>query len=126
MHRIVLHHFFYYRHETEEDYVRQLAEQGVEAVNDKRTRVILDFALKVNRDAKFTTDADIDALRVIGLTDLGIVQLVHLVSDFASYNRLTRALQTDYEYRDIWREAAFGWKAKGGEPEGENTRGQCP
>jgi alkylhydroperoxidase family enzyme len=37
------------------------------------------------------------------LSDKGIVQLVHLVSDFASYNRLNLALKTDYDYRDTFR-----------------------
>jgi len=46
-------------------------------------------------------------LRKAGLTDKGIVQLCHLVSDFASYNRLNLALQTDYDYRDMWRQLAF-------------------
>ena len=40
-------------------------------------------------------------------TDKGIVQLVHVVSDFASYNRLNLALDTDYDYRDMWRALAF-------------------
>ena len=51
--------------------------------------------------------------------DKGIVQLVHLVSGFAAYNRLNTALQTDYDYRDMWRAVAFNWTLK----EGDNTRG---
>ena len=51
------------------------------------------------------------------------VELVHLVSDFASYNRLNLALQTDYDYRDIWRSVAFAWDPQAGEPAGDNTRG---
>jgi len=57
------------------------------------------------------TNQDLAKLRQVGLTDKGIVQLVHLVSDFASYNRLNIALQTDYDYRDLWRRLAFGKKA---------------
>jgi alkylhydroperoxidase family enzyme len=57
----------------------------------------------VNADAKGITDADVDGLRACGLTDKGVVQLVHLVGDFASYNRLNLALDTDYDYRDVWR-----------------------
>ena len=64
-----------------------------------------------------------EGLRTIGLSDKGIVQLVHVVSDFASYNRLNLALQTDYDYRDMWRTAAFGWDPQSGEPAGDNTRG---
>ncbi len=61
------------------------------------------LAAKVNRDPKVIEDSDIDALREVGLTDKGVVQLVHLVSDFGSYNRLNLALDTDYDYRDMWR-----------------------
>lgn len=109
--------------DTAEDYVRQLVEQGTAAVADDRLRRILDFALTANRDPKAVTDTDTDGLRAAGLTDKGIVQLVHLVSDFASYNRLNLALDTDYDYRDMWRTAAFGWSPESGEPPGDNTRG---
>ena len=67
----------------------------------------------MNRDPGGVTDEDIQELRRIGLTDKGIVQLCHLVSDFASYNRLNLALQTDYDYRDLWRQLAFGQGATG-------------
>ncbi len=108
---------------TGEDYVSQLASEGVEVVDDARLRTLLDFALKVNADAKSITDADVDGLRACGLTDKGVVQLVHLVSDFASYNRLNLALDTDYDYRDTWRALAFDWEQKPGEAPGDNTRG---
>ena len=49
-------------------------------------------------------DSDVQALREVGLTDLGIVQITHIVSDFASYNRLNLALDTDYDYRSFWRQ----------------------
>ena len=93
--------------QTPEDYVAQLVENGVAAVSGERLRTILEYALQVNRDPAGTSDADVDALRAIGLTDKGIVQLTHIVSDFASYNRLNLALQTDYDYRDFWRQLAF-------------------
>ena len=106
-----------------EDYVRELAENGIDAISEERLRTILSFALKVNTEARAISDADTDALRALGLGDKGIVQLVHLVSDFASYNRLNLALQTSYDYRDMWRSLAFGWDPSSGEPPGDNTRG---
>lgn len=93
-----------------EDYVTGLLARGSEAAGDSRLRTILEFALQVNADPKSVTDADVAGLRAIGLTDKGIVQLVHLVSDFGSYNRLNLALATDYDYRDLWRSLAFGWQ----------------
>jgi uncharacterized peroxidase-related enzyme len=88
---------------TADAYVADLLEQGATGVADARLRTLLDYALTVNRDPASVSDADIDALRAVGLTDRGIVQITHLVSDFASYNRLNLALQTDYDYRAFWR-----------------------
>jgi len=109
--------------QTDEAYVRDFVSGGVDVVQDQRLKTILTFALKVNADPRAVTDADIAALRGIGLTDKGVVQLVHVVSDFAAYNRLNLALQTDYDYQDMWRQVAFGWERRPGEPEGDNTRG---
>jgi uncharacterized peroxidase-related enzyme len=89
--------------DTAEDYVQSLVTKGNAAVSDSRLKTILDFALRVNSNPKAVTDEDIDGLRSVGLSDKGIVQLVHLVSDFASYNRLNLALKTDYDYQDMWR-----------------------
>ncbi|MCR9106194.1 MAG: carboxymuconolactone decarboxylase family protein [Gammaproteobacteria bacterium] len=90
-----------------QDYVAGLAEQGISAVESPRLVAILNYALKVNRDPAGVQDSEVDALRQHGLTDKGLVQLTHVVSDFASYNRLNLALQTDYDYQDLWRNAAF-------------------
>ena len=109
--------------ETPEGYVQELLAQGTGVVGERRLKTILDFALKANNDPKSVSDEDVEGLRSIGLSDKGIVQLVHLVSDFASYNRLNLALQTDYDYRDMWRTVAFDWDPQAGEPAGDNTRG---
>ncbi|MDH3466262.1 MAG: carboxymuconolactone decarboxylase family protein [Gammaproteobacteria bacterium] len=108
---------------TDEAYVQQFLSQGATAIADQRLGTIVEFAAKVNADALMVTDIDIEKLRDTGLSDKGIVQLIHLVSDFASYNRLNLALQTDYDYRDMWRQIAFGWSPDSGQPEGDNTRG---
>ncbi|MDA0824587.1 MAG: carboxymuconolactone decarboxylase family protein [Proteobacteria bacterium] len=109
--------------DTAQDYVQQLVAEGVDVIDDGRLKTIIEFALKVNIDAKGINDADVDGLRTIGLSDKGIVQLVHVVSDFSAYNRLNIALDTDYDYRDMWRAFAFGWDAQSGEMPGDNTRG---
>ena len=108
---------------NDEDATRDFVENGTEALDDPRLKTIINFALKANDDARSLSDDDFAALRALGLSDKGLVQLVHLVSDFASYNRLNQAMQTDYDYRDFWRKAAFGWQRKAGEPEGDNSRG---
>ena len=91
---------------TAEDYVGNLLQQGLDAVEGERLRSLLEYALQVNNDPGAVTDAQINALRHHGLTDKGIVQLTHVVSDFSSYNTLNLALDTDYDYRDFWRELA--------------------
>ena len=86
-----------------EEYVQQLVAEGSAVTGDRRLATILDFAVKVNGDARSITDEDVQGLREVGLTDKGVVQLIHLTSDFASYNRLNLALDTEYDYRDLWR-----------------------
>ncbi|MEM6999236.1 MAG: carboxymuconolactone decarboxylase family protein [Pseudomonadota bacterium] len=93
--------------ETAEDYVASLLTDGAGAVDGARLSAILDYALAVNHDPAGVSDAQVDALRAAGLSDKGLVQLTHVVSDFRSYNTLNLALQTDYDYRDFWRELAF-------------------
>lgn len=88
---------------TPEEYVERLVAEGSAAVGDKRLKTLLEFVGKVNREARSITDADVEGLRAVGLTDKGIVQLIHLTSDFGSYNRLNLALDTEYDYRDLWR-----------------------
>lgn len=101
---------------TAEDVVKHFVVEGANALQKKRQKTIIEFALRVNHDPTAIGDPDIAQLRQNGLTDKGIVQLVHLVSDFASYNRLNLALQTDYDYRDLWRHLAFGAKSAGMNP----------
>ena len=88
---------------NDEEIVADLVRNGTDSISEPRLRTLLNFALKVNRDPKVIADSDIDGLREVGLSDKGVVQLVHLVSDFGSYNRLNLALDTDYDYRDMWR-----------------------
>lgn len=99
-----------YGMKTDEDYTKSFLEDGVDVILDDRLKALLNFALKVNKEMHDITDEDTDGLRTVGLSDKGIVQLVNLVSDFASYNRLNLALQTDYDYRDMWRQVGFDWK----------------
>ena len=91
---------------TAEDYVGKLLQQGLDAIDGDRLKSLLAYALQVNNDPGAVSDAQVDALRQHGLTDKGIVQLTHVVSDFSSYNTLNLALDTDYDYRDFWKELA--------------------
>jgi uncharacterized peroxidase-related enzyme len=91
---------------TAEEYVGNLLQQGFDAIDGDRLKSLLAYALQVNNDPGAVSDAQVDALRQHGLTDKGIVQLTHIVSDFSSYNILNLALDTDYDYRDFWKELA--------------------
>jgi len=91
---------------TAEDYVGNLLQQGLDAVDGDRLKSLVAYALQVNNDPGAVSNAQVDALRQHGLTDKGIVQLTHVVSDFSSYNTLNLALDTDYDYRDFWKEFA--------------------
>ena len=94
---------------TAEDYVGSLLTSGLDAVEGNRLTAVLNYALQVNGDPAAVSDDQVQALRDQGLTDKGIVQLTHVVSDFSSYNTLNLALDTDYDYREFWRElAGFG------------------
>ncbi len=94
---------------TAEDYVGSLLTSGLDAVEGDRLTAVLNYALQVNGDPAAVSDDQVQALRDQGLTDKGIVQLTHVVSDFSSYNTLNLALDTDYDYREFWRElAGFG------------------
>jgi len=93
---------------TESNYIKEVITKGIDVVDSERLRVILEYALKVNLSPKDIECSDIESLKSVGLTDKGIVQLTHLVSDFASYNRLNLALDTDYDYLEIWKSIAFG------------------
>ena len=92
---------------TESNYISEVITKGIDAVDSDRLRVILEYALKVNLSPKDIEDSDIESLRSVGLTDKGVVQLTHIVSDFASYNRLNLALDTDYDYLEMWKSIAF-------------------
>jgi alkylhydroperoxidase family enzyme len=89
---------------TSDDYISSLIVDGVSALESDRLGALLDYALQVNGNAAGVSDEQVQRLRDVGLSDLGIVQLTHLVSDFGSYNKLNLALQTDYDYREFWRE----------------------
>ncbi|HJP38305.1 MAG TPA: carboxymuconolactone decarboxylase family protein [Gammaproteobacteria bacterium] len=83
--------------------IEALLSQGSGYCESARESVMLNYALKVNTDATSITDNDIDQLRDAGFGDKGIVQITHLVSDFASYNRLNLALDTEYDYDILWK-----------------------
>jgi uncharacterized peroxidase-related enzyme len=91
---------------VDDDRIRAFLAGGTDAVDDDRLAAILDYALATAAAPDAVTDAHVEALRDAGLDDRGIVQLTHLVGDFAAWNLANDALDTPYDYREVWREAA--------------------
>ena len=75
---------------------------GSVLIADHRLLAIGDVAGKVNEYASKVNGDDVETLKGHGLTNKGVIQLIHLVSDFASYKRLNLAPDNDYDY------ASFG------------------
>ncbi|MFF0816583.1 peroxidase-related enzyme [Rhodococcus sp. NPDC003318] len=59
----------------------------------QRQRVLSEFASKLSLHPNEVTDADIEGLRALGLSDEEIFEAVHVVSSFAAANRFTIFLQ---------------------------------
>lgn len=90
--------------EKEDDLLGFLKDYKKSAIGD-RDKVIVEFALKVNHDPHSVTDSDMQELRGAGISDKGIVQIIHAVNNFSAYNRFNIVLKTDYDYADLWRKA---------------------
>lgn len=73
-----------------EEYLRR----DVETL-EARERALVEFAIKADLTPREVTQADVERLREVGLTERGIVQLVWLVNMFASSNRLNTVLATE-------------------------------
>ncbi|GBC68579.1 hypothetical protein HRbin01_00262 [archaeon HR01] len=91
-----------------EDKVVQLIRDWRKAELAERERDIINFALKVNSDWLNVTDKDVERLRQHGISDKGIVQIVHAVNNFAAYNKFNISLGISpyhYDYDQIWAKA---------------------
>ena len=53
---------------------------------------MLDFAIKITRDATEVSRADLAALRTVGFDDVGILQITLIASWFNYINRVADAL----------------------------------
>ncbi len=57
-------------------------------ITDPATLEMFDWVAKAEGEAPNHFLIEVHGLREVGLTDKGVVQLVHVVSDFASCNRI--------------------------------------
>lgn len=74
------------------DLIQRILDEGVEIDLPARARVIADYAIKLTSTPQETTAADLAPLRAVGLSDLEILDLTHVVAMFAWANRLLQTL----------------------------------
>lgn len=60
-------------------------------------RAMLDFAVKLAREPRSMTRADVETLRAAGFSDTAILDIVHVTGFFSYYNRLADGLGIDPE-----------------------------
>ncbi len=69
-----------------------LSEDYTRAPLEPADRAMLDFAVKLTRDATLVGPADLDRLREAGFEDRGILQITLIASWFNYINRVADAL----------------------------------
>jgi uncharacterized peroxidase-related enzyme len=82
--------------------VRQLKENYQEADLDRKTRGILDYAVKLTKAPSQVKDEDIEQLRSLDCTDQEILDVCQITSYFNFVNRMAEGLgvQLEKEYQD--------------------------
>ena len=76
----------------DEELVRQLQEDYTRAPIGEQDRKMLDFVVKLTRDATQITKQDHEGLRAVGFDDRGILQITLIASWFNYINRVADAL----------------------------------
>ncbi len=79
------------------DRVEQIKADYREAELSTRDSAILDFAVKLTLHPSKTDASDLDRLKREGLSDVGLLEIVHITGYFNYINRLADALGIDPE-----------------------------
>ena len=72
--------------------MRALQEDYTTAPLTEQERVMVDYVVKLTKDATRVSPADHDALRAVGFDDTGILQITLIASWFNYINRVADAL----------------------------------
>jgi uncharacterized peroxidase-related enzyme len=72
--------------------IQRIFDEGVDAELSARNRALVDYAVKLTRAPEQISAADRVPLRAVGLSDLEILDLTHVVAMFAWANRLLETL----------------------------------
>ena len=76
----------------DEDLVRQLQDDYKRAPISEQDRVMLDYVVKITRDATRVRPEDHERLHAVGFDDRGILQITLIASWFNYINRVADAL----------------------------------
>ena len=79
------------RDQFTDDQISQIVTDFQRADVDETTKAILDFAVKVTKEASTVTQADLEHLRGYGLTDEALFAIVEVVGFFCYVNRIADA-----------------------------------
>ena len=79
------------------DRVEQIKADYREAELPTRDTAILDFAVKLTLHPSKTDASDLDRLKREGLSDVGLLEIVHITGFFNYINRLADSLGVDPE-----------------------------
>lgn len=80
-----------------EELVGAVREDYRQAGLSEADRRMLDYAVKLTRDPKSATAADLDVLRAAGFDDMAIHDIVQITALFNYYNRLADGLGIEPE-----------------------------
>ncbi|HEX5323045.1 MAG TPA: hypothetical protein VFW40_04610 [Capsulimonadaceae bacterium] len=89
---MVSHAEFLRRVTLDETFVEALKKDYKTAPITEQDRVMLDFVVKVTKDATKVIPEDLDKLRAVGFDDQGITQITLITSWFNYINRVADAL----------------------------------
>jgi uncharacterized peroxidase-related enzyme len=76
----------------DDELVEALRKDYRSAAISEQDRVMLDYVVKITKDATRCSPADHDALRAVGFDDQGILQITLIASWFNYINRVADAL----------------------------------
>jgi uncharacterized peroxidase-related enzyme len=76
----------------DDELVEALRKDYRSAPISEQDRVMLDYVMKITKDATRCSPADHDALRAVGFDDRGILQITLIASWFNYINRVADAL----------------------------------
>ena len=72
--------------------ITRILAEGVETELDPRSRAIVDYSVKLTLTPQQISTDDLATLRAVGLTELEILDLSHVIAMFAWANRLMQTL----------------------------------